>query len=143
VNLDAVAVSTYVLTDPNNITDGLVFDAQGNNDSVQEWSFIWDANSFVYNVMAGHGDTGTTFIKTRAGLTGGAPCLLDLQYHVHQSEELAHASVCYIDDSFTADAVLWCAKTTLASGDYVDPSYFDWIEITLIIPSGQVPVGIF
>ena len=87
---------------------------------------------------------GTAFVNHNAGvLEGNSTTLLDIRYLAHKDEEIAVASVCFIDDPYTPDAMLWAPIGTLASGSFHTPSEIDWIEITLIVPSGLIPVELY
>jgi|TARA_R110001599_G_scaffold70405_2_gene197437 hypothetical protein len=134
-------VHVFALSDPNNLFKGITFNPNGNNNSVEEWNFVWDDTSVVRAIMEGGG---TAFVNHNAGvLEGNSTTLLDIRYLAHKDEEIAVASVCFIDDPYTPDAMLWAPIGTLASGSFHTPSEIDWIEITLIVPSGLIPVELY
>ena len=131
-------VHVFALSDPNNLFKGLTFDPQGNNNSVEEWNFNWDDTSIVTAIMQ---NGGTEWVNENSGiLEGDTTCLLDIVYKAHRDEEIAVASVCFIDDAYSSDATIWAPITTLASGVFHTPNQTDWIEITLIVPSALVPI---
>jgi hypothetical protein len=136
---DAAEVHVFALSDPNNLFKGITFDPNGNHNEVMEWNFTWDDTSVVAAVM----EEGTVWVNNNGGVkAGSSTSLLSVKYISNRLEEVPVASVCYIDDSYTPDAMIWAAVTDFDGGTYHTPNEFDWIEITLIVPSALIPINV-
>jgi len=131
------AVHVFPLSDPHDLFQGLTFNPNGNDNTAEEWQFLWDDTSVVRSIMQ---DGGTEWVNHNSGvLEGNSTTLISIKYIAHYTEEVPVASVCFIDDPYTPDVVLWAAVTDFDGGTYHTVSETDWIEITLIVPAGLIP----
>jgi len=127
-----------ILSDPNNILDGMVSSISGD---VEEWEFTWDNGSFVKEAI----DNAREVWQTQLGIDRGDPppsylpesqlSLLHAEYISNSDEDDPVISFCYIDDAGFAGLML---KATKDGGFYASRA-FDWVKFTFIFPD-NIPV---
>tara|TARA_R110000744_G_scaffold143565_2_gene255544 strand:- start:21027 stop:21512 length:486 start_codon:yes stop_codon:yes gene_type:complete len=118
-------VDLFLVSDNGRVSEGMKFTNNGNNE-VEEWTFVWDDNSFVANLVLATSDAG--FVPG----TDSYQLPIQIEYISNRFDGGGVSSSVYWDDNATAELYLYAASIksagTIAAHSYQNG---DMIKITV------------